>query len=376
MSPLVRFAFAFMLPVLLVLGGTAGYAWIEKWTMWESLYMTVITVSTVGYGEVHPLSPTGQRFTILLLTFSVIAVGYSMTTLIGFVFEGQILHAMRGRRMTRSVSKLKDHYIICGGGVVGKEVAQELKHAGMHFVIVDKDPEHSELGRDETVLFVEGHAEDDEVLVEAGIHRAKGLIAVLREDALNVFVVLSARQANPNLKIVARGGGGAEHWQTDDGWRRPGDVTLPVGGETDCVGDSAAVNRGFSRRRRGHGGVGNAAGGVPRGRGVAAGGQAVEGDGYRAADRSDCRGHPGAGRKAQDPPGRIGGVVECYDSPGRRADRSGNRRAAEPVEDHGGFIDDVSAKRNRGWLWKRVPDLLNRQKGAYILIYPKFGASV
>ena len=186
MSPLVRFAFAFMLPVLLVLGGTAGYAWIEKWTMWESLYMTVITVSTVGYGEVHPLSPTGQRFTILLLTFSVIAVGYSMTTLIGFVFEGQILHAMRGRRMTRSVSKLKDHYIICGGGVVGKEVAQELKHAGMPFVIVDS------------------HAEHDDVLVEAGIHKAKGLIAVLREDALNVFVVLSARQANPNLKIVAR----------------------------------------------------------------------------------------------------------------------------------------------------------------------------
>ena len=204
MSPFVRFAFAFMLPVLLVLGGTAGYAWIEKWTMWESLYMTVITISTVGYGEVHPLSPTGQRFTILLLTFSVIAVGYSMTTLIGFVFEGQILHAMRGRRMTRSVSKLKDHYIICGGGVVGKEVAQELKQAGIPFVIVDKDPAQSELGRDETVLFVEGHAEDDEVLVEAGIDRAKGLIAVLREDALNVFVVLSARQANPNLTIVAR----------------------------------------------------------------------------------------------------------------------------------------------------------------------------
>ena len=204
MSPFVRFAFAFMLPVLLVLGGTAGYAWIEKWTIWESLYMTVITISTVGYGEVHPLSPTGQRFTVLLLAFSVIAVGYSVTTLIGFVFEGQILHAMRGRRMTRSVSKLKDHYIICGGGVVGKEVAQELKRAGMPFVIVDKDPAQSELGRDETVLFVEGRAEDDEVLVEAGILRAKGLIAVLREDALNVFVVLSARQANPNLTIVAR----------------------------------------------------------------------------------------------------------------------------------------------------------------------------
>ena len=204
MSPLLRVAFAFMVPILLVLGGTMGYVWIEGWNLWESLYMTVITITTVGYGEVHPLSPTGQRFTILLLMFSIIAVGYSVTTVISFVFEGQIVHAMRGRRMKRLVSNLKDHYIICGGGVVGKEVAQELKQAGMPFVIVDKDPARSELGRDETVLFVEGHAEDDEVLVEAGIHNAKGLIAVLREDALNVFVVLSARQANPDLTIVAR----------------------------------------------------------------------------------------------------------------------------------------------------------------------------
>lgn len=204
MSPILRVAFAFMVPILLVLGGTLGYAWIEGWRLWESLYMTVITITTVGYGEVHPLSPMGQRFTVLFLMFSFVAVGYSVTTVISFVFEGQIVHAMRGRRMKRMVSNLKDHYIICGGGVVGKEVAQELKRAGMPFVIVDKDPARSELGRDETVLFVEGRAEDDEVLVEAGIHRAKGLIAVLREDALNVFVVLSARQANPDLTIVAR----------------------------------------------------------------------------------------------------------------------------------------------------------------------------
>ena len=204
MSPILRVAFAFMVPILLVLGGTLGYAWIEGWELWESLYMTVITITTVGYGEVHPLSPMGQRFTILFLMFSFVAVGYSVTTVISFVFEGQIIQAMRGRRMKRLVSNLNDHYIICGGGVVGREVAQELKRAGMPFVIVDIDPARSELGRDETVLFVAGHAEDDEVLVEAGIHNAKGLIAVLREDALNVFVVLSARQANPDLTIVAR----------------------------------------------------------------------------------------------------------------------------------------------------------------------------
>ncbi|MDA0745764.1 MAG: potassium channel protein [bacterium] len=204
MSPVVRFTSAFFLLCMLLIGGTAGYAWIEGWPVWDSLYMTVITITTVGYGEVRPLSSTGQRFTILLLLFSVVTAGYSVTTLLGFLFEGQILHAMRGRRMERTVSKLKDHYIICGCGIVGKEVALELQQAGVPFVIIDRDPEASELGRDESILFVKGNADQDETLLEAGIERAKGLVSVLREDAINVFVVLSARQLNPKLTIVAR----------------------------------------------------------------------------------------------------------------------------------------------------------------------------
>jgi voltage-gated potassium channel len=204
MRPSVRFAVAFCLLVALVTGGTVGYMVIEGWSIGDSLYMTVITVTTVGYGEVQKLSDSGRFFTILLLLLSIAIAGYSVSTLISFIFEGQIVQLMRGRRMHRSISNLSDHYIICGCGVVGKEVALEFKHAGVPFVIIERDPDNSELGRDESILFVEGDAEEEDTLTEAGIERAKGLVAALRQDENNVFVVLTARQMQPELTIVAR----------------------------------------------------------------------------------------------------------------------------------------------------------------------------
>ena len=206
-----RFAIAFLLLVIVIVGGTVGYYVIEgdqpggePWTLTDSLYMTVITITTVGYGEVHQLSVEGRQFTIVLLFFSMITAGYSATTVIAFIFEGQILQLMRGRRMERKISRMRDHYIICGCGVVGKEVAMEFRREGVPFLIIERNPEESELGRDEDVIFLQGDAEDDETLLEAGIEHAKGLVAALRQDEANVFVVLTARQLNPNLMIVAR----------------------------------------------------------------------------------------------------------------------------------------------------------------------------
>ena len=204
MSPSARFAIAFLLLLLLLGGGTTGYVWIEGWPWGDSLYMTVITITTVGFSEVRPLSQDGRHFTIILLVLSIATLGYSVTTLIGFIFEGQILQAMRGRRMERAISKLKDHYIICGCGVVGREIASEFRREGVAFVGVEQDLSSSELARDESVLIVEGNAEDEETLIKAGIERARGLMAVLRKDEANVFVVLTARQLNPKLTIVAR----------------------------------------------------------------------------------------------------------------------------------------------------------------------------
>lgn len=204
LSPFLRFSIAFLFLVILIGGGMIGYSLIEGWSLRDSLYMTFITITTVGYGEVEPLSPRGKIFTVVFLIFSVATVGYSATTIIAFIFGGEILRAMKERRMTRQIKRLRNHYIICGGGGIGREVALEFKRSGARFVVVDKEPERSELGSDESILFVRGVAEDDSVLQEAGIERAKGLIAALPEDESNVFVVLSARQLNPGLMIVSK----------------------------------------------------------------------------------------------------------------------------------------------------------------------------
>jgi voltage-gated potassium channel len=153
---------------------------------------------------VKPLSPAGQHFTIVFLVLSIGTVGYSATVLITYVFEGQILNVMRERRMKRTIRHLKDHYIIVGGGDVGREAAYEFSRSKKRFVVVDRDPSQSDLSRDDSILMQEGDAVNDEVLVEAGIQRASGLISALPDDEANVFVVLTARQLNPQLLIVSQ----------------------------------------------------------------------------------------------------------------------------------------------------------------------------
>ncbi|KPJ88432.1 MAG: hypothetical protein AMS17_05535 [Spirochaetes bacterium DG_61] len=204
MSAFIRFLIAFFLLLMVIAVGTAGYTLIEHWPVSDSLYMTFITVTTVGFGEVHPLSEQGRHFTIILIVFSIATVGYSVTILFTYIFEGIILKAMREYRMKRSIKRMKDHYIICGCGDVGREVALEFKRTRVRFLIIDREPEKSELARDESILFVKGDAVDDEVLLEANIEQAKGLVSALPEDEANLFVVLTARQLNPRLTIVSQ----------------------------------------------------------------------------------------------------------------------------------------------------------------------------
>ncbi|MBN2551380.1 MAG: potassium channel protein [Spirochaetales bacterium] len=204
LSTLARFLIALSLLLLLILIGTLGYSSIEGWSVGDSVYMTFITMSTVGFGEVKPLSPAGQHFTIIFLMLSIGTVGYSATVLISYVFEGQILNVMRERRMKRTIRHLKNHFIIVGGGDVGREAAYEFQRSKKRFVVVDRDISQSDLSRDESILFVEGDAINDEVLVKAGVERAAGLVAALPEDESNVFVVLTARQLNPRLLIVSQ----------------------------------------------------------------------------------------------------------------------------------------------------------------------------
>lgn len=201
----IRATAAIVLLLALLAGGSVGYRLIEAWSWRESIYMTLITLTTVGFGEVRPLSPAGQHFTIVFLIVSVGTVGFSVSTVIAFFFEGQIVSSVREARMKRNLGRIKNHYIVCGAGDVGREVVHEFRTAGMPHVVIERDPQHSEIAGDADELVVVGDASEESVLTEARIAEARGLVAVLPSDADNVFVTLTARQMNPNLTIIAKG---------------------------------------------------------------------------------------------------------------------------------------------------------------------------
>ena len=196
------------IPILLIILintiGTTGYMVIEGWNLRDSLFMTVTTLTTVGYGEVHDLTPAGEVFTMVLLTLGVGTILYLLSALAKIVLEGELKQIIGRSRLERRIKYLKDHYIVCGYGRMGKTVVTELSSKGMDVIAIEKDPVDIE-DKEELVL-IEGDATKDDVLMRAGIERARGLISVLPTDAENLFVVLSARVLNPNLLIYTRAG--------------------------------------------------------------------------------------------------------------------------------------------------------------------------
>ncbi len=190
------------LVLLIIVLGTLGYRMIEGWNFLDSLYMTVITVTTVGYGEVHRLSPKGTVFTILLIVGGVGTALYAFTEGARFILEGEIQEIFGRKKLEKKIKDLIGHYILCGYGKMGRIIARELQDEGVKFVIVEKDP--ATLEEKEDLLLVLGDATRDQTLKEAGIEKACGLISVLPNDAENLFVVLSARGLNPDILIVAR----------------------------------------------------------------------------------------------------------------------------------------------------------------------------
>ncbi len=196
--------------VLLV--GTMGYHLIEHWNLWDSFYMTVITVTTVGYREVAPLSNLGRAFTIFLIFSGMGAIFYFLTRIIQFTIEGELSGGIRTRRLWKQVEELKNHFIICGFGRVGSHAAEELAKAGADFIVLDTSSEAISLARTRGYLALQGDATDEETLKTAGATRARGLIACLPSDALNLYAILTARFLNPILYIVAR----IEHEEAED----------------------------------------------------------------------------------------------------------------------------------------------------------------
>lgn len=204
MSAQARILLAIVLLTGVVIAGTGGFMVIEGWPFGDSLFMAVITVSTVGYGEVRPLSDAGRAFTVALIVLAVAALGFSATAIGAYLTEGHLLRDLRRRRMQRAIHKLRGHYVICGGGRFGREVAAEFSRSSAPYLVVDRDPGHCALAGFPGAVFVQGDAEEDETLQEARIDLARGLVAALPADDANLFVVLTARQLNRKLTIIAQ----------------------------------------------------------------------------------------------------------------------------------------------------------------------------
>lgn len=196
------------LTVAVVLGivsfGVFGYMFVEGWNFIDSLYQTVITISTVGFGEIHPISTNGRIITVMLILLSISCLGYFFTQFVTIMVEGRLNALLRGRKMEQKISKLKDHFIICGFGKMGVQVTFEFQQSGVPFVVMDKNPAAFEHIKDENLLWIVGDASREEDLERCGIRVARGLVSVLTEDQDNVYTVLTARGLNSKLRIITR----------------------------------------------------------------------------------------------------------------------------------------------------------------------------
>ncbi len=201
-----RLVIIFCLIVLIIVGGVLGYHLIEGWPLDEALYMTIITISTVGFQEVKPLSMNGRVFTIFLILGGIAIITAGASFIFSSIIEGTFGEIFRRQRMEKRLSRMKDHFIICGLGAVGEDVIIEFIRAQRPFILVDKKIETIEqfTRKFPELVYIVGDATNDEILKKARIEHACGLIAVLGSDAENLYICLSARALNPKLRIIAR----------------------------------------------------------------------------------------------------------------------------------------------------------------------------
>ncbi len=203
---LKKFLIALIYFITSILVGVGGYIIIEGYNPIDALYMTIITISTVGFREVHPLSDTGKLFTAVYIIFNLIFFAYLVSTVAHYIFEGELNRIFRRIMASREVSKLKNHIILCGFGRNGRRAAMELSNSKKRFVIIENEEISLEKfpDADKKFNFIIGDATQDEVLKMAGIERANTIITTLPKDSENVFITLTARELNPGIKIISR----------------------------------------------------------------------------------------------------------------------------------------------------------------------------
>lgn len=209
MNPVSRFFrtriyTAIFLMVFILLVGVFGYKMISGYTWIDATYMTVITMTTVGFGEVVPLDDQSKIFTIFLILSSVLIMGYALSIITEYILSKNDVDELKFKRMQKKIDSLKNHVVICGYGRNGKQAARKLLAYNKSFVIIERDREMEERMQQDNVPYVIGNANEDEVLMQAGIDRASSFISALPNDADNLFVVLSTRQINKNINIISR----------------------------------------------------------------------------------------------------------------------------------------------------------------------------
>jgi voltage-gated potassium channel len=199
----------FIISVLVLLAiiafGAAGYMVIEGWNLTDALYMAIITITTVGFGEVHSISEVGRLYTIALIFLGGGFFIYGAGLVVQFFVEGSMKKILERRRLEKRISKIKDHYIVCGYGRIGKVLVKNLKNQrALQIVVVENNPELVEKMEEDKILYISGDATSEAVLLKAGIEKAKVIVAALATDAFNVFLILTAKQLNPDIFIFAR----------------------------------------------------------------------------------------------------------------------------------------------------------------------------
>jgi voltage-gated potassium channel len=193
-----------LLVAFVTVGGTLGYVLIEGWNLWDAFYMTIITITTVGYSEIHPLSHAGRAWTIVVILTGVGTFFYSFTLFMALLTGGTLVARRERRRLGRMLDDLSDHFILCGYGRLGEIIAREFARQNVPFVIIERNADRIHVAMDQGYLVVEADASSEDVLKRVRIDRARGFVAAVSTDAENVYAVLSARLLKPDLFIVGR----------------------------------------------------------------------------------------------------------------------------------------------------------------------------
>ncbi len=201
---LIRLVISFLIFCSSFAMGTLGFMYFENYDAWDAFYMTVITISTVGYGEVKPPSFEGKIFVSFYIIYNIFVLAYSLSALGAYIFEGELKKILSSYTHSRKIKNMKNHIIVCGFGRYGRSVCQELSHEKNHFVVVDSDINKIQDAERLGYSVVEGSAIDDKILIQAGIRSATKLICCLPKGPDNVYITLTAREINPHIKVIAR----------------------------------------------------------------------------------------------------------------------------------------------------------------------------